>query len=341
MNAESEADENPAGAHFETVRIRHGASAVIPRETPWWVKERFLHDERLADTCARSKDAIAVLQSAVLLHGGSVKRTPHQAHVWTPWRRKPLKCSGPSSFSLPKGQRRERLAERPVVNHRMEIDTERLTVIDGILVTDLMQTMEMSARLLPPDDAFIALESLLAIAAGRDEDWRLRRAEVERRAVSVLDSLMHSLRPLRGRRGIRQARQILDSISPLSESPLESEAKRLAHAAGYLDLSSQVEVRTPLGVKWIDLGIPGVSRGLEINGDLKYEGEGGGLRREREEIRRQALKDARFRIVDLPAHAVFDAGTVLRALEECFPEHRRLHGRRHLWTPLEAKRFCP
>lgn len=330
---------SPESGPSASVCFRPGRFIEIPLLAPWWERQRALHDARLRDTIERSESAVAVLQSAVLLHGGMLKRIPDQAHVRTSWHRKPLKHDGPDFFALAPRERRERLAKRTVVNHRMEIDKERLVTIDGITTTDLFQTMGMCARFLPVDEAFVALESLLAKAVGREDDWRADRRLIEAEAARVLQVLRADLDGRAGQRGVQQARELFGVIGPLSESPMESEARRIALAAGYSRVESQIEVRTSRGTKWVDLGIRGLRRGLEINGDVKYEGEAGDLRRAEEALRREALDDAGFTIVDIAAHDVLDPRIVLASLHQCFAEQRDLRGRAILWTPSERRRY--
>ncbi|WP_115727112.1 hypothetical protein [Actinomyces culturomici] len=337
MDITNELIESPAPE--SRVRYRKGRYLEIPTDSTWWEKTRLIHTARLADACNRSGQAIAVLHSAVFLHGGALRRPPAQAHVRTTWHRKPLKTPGPAFLSLSARERRERLSRRPVVNHRMELDEDRLTVIDGIVTTDLLQTMEMAARFLPPDEALIALDSLLAIAADRNEYWRNERQQLETRAQRVLSTVALNLEHHKGERGYRQARQLLEVATPLSESPLESEVRRVALAAGYSAIEPQVEVNTRAGTKWVDLGIPGVARGLEANGEIKYEGEEGDSRRSKEAARREALADVGFRVRDLDARTIMDTPRLLSILDETFPEHRELHGRSALWTPQERRRF--
>lgn len=320
-------------------RFRKGRFLDIPAEATWWEKDAHLHRARLLDVARRSTQAIAVLQSAVILHGGSLKHPPRQAHVHTSWHRKPMKTDGPSFFALSPRDRRERLARRPVVNHRMELDEDQLVIIDGIPTTDLLQTMELAARFLAPDDALIALDSLLAIAVARGPHWRDDRLSLEREARVVLTRILHSLEKHRGQRGYRQARELLAVATALAESPFESEMRRIALAAGYSQIESQVEVRTHVGVRWVDLGIPGVRRGIEINGAIKYEGGAGRLQREKEAARRVDLAEVGFTVHDVDASSIADVPQMLKLLGESFPEQRDLHGRPALWTPAERARF--
>ncbi|WP_131333645.1 hypothetical protein [Schaalia vaccimaxillae] len=318
--------------------VRRECSIDVAADAPWWQVDKAIHDARLRDAADRSSQCVAVLQSAVLLHGGSLKRVPNQGHIWVPWRRKTRAYVGPSLYELTKTDRRDRLAQRPVVNHRMAIDIDRTVVIDGIRVTDLDQTAIHAARFLSPDDAVVAVDSLLAIAVGRDRYWRNDRASLTMHADAVVDRWTRSLSDFKGQRGVAQAREVLASASALAESPLESEVRRIAHAAGFIRVEPQVEVRTRAGLKWVDLGILGVPRGIEIHGDIKFEGEDGAAQLSHEWDRERALADAGFRVRALSGLEVYDQRKVVDALESCFVEYQSRRGLRRLWTPMEARR---
>ena len=321
----------------DEVRVRRGCTISLDPEAPWWQRNDSIHFARLRDAAGQSPQAVAVVQSAVILHGGMLKNSTEQAHIWVPWRRKTAAHDGPTLRALSKSDQRERLRRRPVVNHRMDIDLEATTVIDGILVTDLDQTAVHAARFLAPDDAVVAVDSLLAVAVGRDRYWREHRSRVEEEARRVVRRWRRSLDGLRGRRGVAQAREVFASASALSESALESEVRRIAHAAGFLKVESQVEVATALGRRWVDLGMRGVPSGIEIHGDVKFEGEDGEVRRRHEMERELELSAAGFRVFRLSGSEVFDSRLVVEVLERCFGERRERVGRRCLWTPSERR----
>ena len=141
----------PAPGPVALIAVRRGLSIEVPEDAAWWERNLSVHLARLRDAAGKSPGAIAVLQSAVLLHGGHLKTPPDQAHLWLSWTRKTRAHEGPSLWILPRSDRKERLARRPIVDHHMELDMDRLVEINGILTTDVEQTILMSARFLPVD----------------------------------------------------------------------------------------------------------------------------------------------------------------------------------------------
>lgn len=322
-----------------SLRIRHGHRLEVPAGEPWWDRERAVHDARL-DLAFESIDgAVAVLQSAVLLHGGTLKNSTDQAHVWVRWNRSLRRHPNGCLWNLPRPERRERLARRPVVNHAMTLDEDEIVVLPRGAVTDLGRTTLDAARFLPPDEAFVAVESLLAVAAGRDPWWRRRTPEVLAAADEFVAPLLESLCEMPGHRGVAQARDILSVASPLSESAWESELRRIALAAGYVDLEPQLKVRTARGPRWMDLAHRRLRRGLEVNGDVKYHGPGGTEKRAEEAARAADLEDVGFRIIPLSVEEVQNVPGVLDTLSLHFGETRSRAGRSRLWTPIEKARW--
>lgn len=322
-----------------TIQYRHGRRLFVPEDQDWWETKQAVHDAALNAALEEMNGAVTVLHSAVLVHGGMLRNSTAQAHVWVHWSRSRIRHPRGPSWALPRAERRARLDRRGVVHHRMALDDSEIEVIRGIPVTDLGRTTLDAARFLPPDDAFVAVESLLAIAAGRDGWWRQRRDEVERAAEEFLANLRNRLDELARQRGVAQARDILAVASPLSESAWESELRRIALAAGYQGLEPQVRVQTRRGPRWVDLGNPRMRRGLEVNGDVKYTGEGGDATQEAERERAADLAQAGFRIRPLTTAQIQDVPATLRILDEEFGESRARHGMPRLWTPGERQQY--
>lgn len=321
------------------LRIRHGQWLDIPADIPWWERERAVHDARL-DLAFESMDgAVAVLQSAVLLHGGTLKSSTDQAHVWVTWNRSQRRNPNGRLWDLPRPERRERLARRPVVNHAMALEESEILVLPHGAVTDLGRTTLDAARFLPPDEAFVAVESLLAVAAGRDDWWRQRTPEILAAADEFVAPLLESLGEMPGQRGVAQARDILSVASPLSESAWESELRRIAVAAGYLDLEPQEKVQTSRGPRWVDLAHRRLRRGMEVNGDIKYQGLKGEQQRINEAARAADLEAVGFRIIPVSVDAIQNVPGILDTLSLHFGETRARAGKSRLWTPPERARW--
>ena len=322
-----------------SVRVRPGEYLVLGEELDWWERAEQVHRARLDSAMEHVTGAVAVLESAALVHGASVKVVPEQAHLWVPWRRKATPGRTGRLWDLPRTDREARLATRPVVNHRMDLVDRELTVRDGVLVTDLVQTTLHCARFLPPDRAFAVVDSLVAIASGRGENWRSQRTEVEESSRIFRQSLLHKLSDLRGHRGVAQARAILRCSTPLAESVWESELRRVALAAGYLDAEPQMEVRTEQGTRWADVGIRRSRCCFEANGEIKYAGPTGREVRLSQAARTREVIGAGYRVVDLAVPEIRDTEGLLHVLDLGAGDTRQRSGIRALWTPAERRRF--
>jgi len=323
----------------DPVVIRPGRRLLLPSDLPWWEQARVIHDARLEDALASMTGAVAVLQSAVLVHGGMLRHVTDQAHVRVGWNRSLRRHPRGRLWDLPREMRHERLSRRPVVNHRMTFDEGEVTHVEGVRVTDLSRTTLDAARFLAPDDAFVAVESLMATAAGRDRWWRDHVDGIEEEADRFRGVLLNRLDDMHGLRGVAQARDILTMASPLSESAWESELRRIALAAGYTDLEPQVEVRTRHGSRWVDIGHARMRRGLEVNGDVKYDGPRGQEVIRAEHARLEELADVGFRARPLSVGEVQDTAKLLQILDEDFGESRHASGHPRLWTPAERARY--
>lgn len=325
--------------HILSLQIRHGRRLEVAADIPWWVRERAVHDARLDHAFESIDGAVAVLHSAVLLHGGTLKTSTDQAHVWVRWKRSLRRNPNGRLWDLPRPERRERLARRPVVNHAMTLGEDEILQLPQGSVTSLARTTLDAARFLPPDEAFVAVESLVAVAAHRDTWWRRHTPEVLAAADDFVASLSNTLATMRGQRGVAQARDILSAASPLSESAWESELRRIALAAGYLDLEPQVKVRTTHGPRWVDLAHRRLRRGLEVNGDVKYRGPEGAQQAADEAARAADLEEVGFRITPVSVEEVQNVPGILDTLALQFGETRSPTGMPRLWTPLERARW--
>ncbi len=303
--------------------------------TPW-EDAAITHLRRLDSASNGIEDGVAVLQSAVLLHGGKLWRTTEQAHLWMPWSHHGSRgAHQPPRTALSRKQRRLRLSGRSVVCHRMQIDEGDLVLVDDVLATGLAQTILHCARFLPPDDAKVAVESLIPLAIGRDPRWRECRADVQSQWMALRRELLEALRPCAHQRGVRQAREMLGTASPFSESPYESAFHRIALAAGYSALEPQMKVSTRSGDRWTDFGCRRARIGIDISGDVKYEGDAGAQYRLHQHSRDQDIRDTGVDLVNLTSHDVHDTSLVLELLDRYLGETRDRHGLRSLWTRWE------
>jgi hypothetical protein len=149
------------------------------------------------------------------------------------------------------------------------------TSVSGVQVTSLERTAVDCARALRPGPALVVLDAALRKGADR----RLMARIVEES---------------RGKRGVRQARELLPLAVATSESPGESIVRWVALDAGLRPPVTAIPVVTDIGKFWVDLGWEDLKIGIEFDGEEKYSGKYGDpvevRRRERE--RQAALERA-------------------------------------------------
>lgn len=184
-----------------------------------------------------------------------------------------------------------------------------VVLVDGLPVTSLRRTLVDCALDLAPLDALVVADAALRAGAQRDD------------AVALLVG--------RGRRrGVGQAREILDLADAGAQSPGESAARFVVLRDGLPRPVTQAPVETRLGTFWTDLAWPAFRVALEYDGRIKYAGREDLVREKR---RHDALVEAGFRVLrvtkeDLAGHALTDR--VLRAVPPGVD--LRLTPRRHL-----------
>ena len=305
------------------VKVRPGRYAVLEPDLSPWEQRKRVHLERARGRIEAGSDACAVLQTAVLMHGGSLRFTIEQAHINTNSKARSACAPDESLRLLTAHEHRLRLDERSIVHHCLPIADEEIVEIEGIRVTNLPTTILHAARFLRPDESVIAVDSLLAVAIGRSEDWRNDRHSLAVQARDFLEPIIEALAGLRGRRGVAQARWVLGQASPFAESPLESNVRRIAFALGHSDVEAQLEVATDEGMKWCDIGIARVKTVWESNGEVKYVGEDGPANLLREARRRQALERSGYRVVDLTSAQSWDTAHLAASLATHAPHALR------------------
>lgn len=124
-------------------------------------------------------------------------------------------------------------------------------LVDGIRVTTPARTaLDIACRY--PVDAVVAAIDALA------RRTRLKMADVELIAERY-----------QGRRGIRQAREVLDLVDPGAESPRETRLRLLIVRAGFPPPTTQIPVYDTYGVlvAVLDMGWEDVKIALEYDGD--------------------------------------------------------------------------
>jgi very-short-patch-repair endonuclease len=134
-------------------------------------------------------------------------------------------------------------------------DADRVD-LDGVPVTSLGRTVVDCARTLPEPSAIVVADSALALGVDPDE-------------------LVERLDRSGGARGIRRARRVVGGADGASESPLESLVRWYLLVAGLPRFEHAHRVETWAGTFWIDLALPELRVGLEMDGAVKYDGRTG------------------------------------------------------------------
>lgn len=141
--------------------------------------------------------------------------------------------------------------DRRVRRHHSVIPGDQLTVVDGVPVTSLARTVVDCARVLPPRRAIVIADS-----AARQG---LTREEVNQVLMTVT-----------GRRGVRQAREVLTLVDGGAESPGETLTRWALLDAGLPRPVTQVPISTDRGARYGDLGWPELRVVVEFDGRVKY-----------------------------------------------------------------------
>ncbi|MFC7879729.1 hypothetical protein [Isoptericola sp. NPDC057391] len=151
----------------------------------------------------------------------------------------------------------------------------------GLPVTSMERTAVDCARTLSFEAALVVMDCALRHGADRS---LVRR---------ILDES-------RGKRGVVQARRVLDLADAGAESPGETLTRCGLIEAGLPRPTTQIPVLTSLGPRWLDLGWPAAKVGIEFDGEVKYtelaDGDPDRVRR-RERARQLAIEAEGWRIV--------------------------------------------
>lgn len=188
-----------------------------------------------------------------------------------------------------------RESEATLRRHWTALPVRDRATVSGVPVTSLERTAVDCARLLRPGSALVVLDAALRKGADR----------------SVIADILEESR---GKRGVRQARELLPLAVATSESPGESIVRWVAIDAGLRPPATAIPVMTDIGEFWVDLGWEDLKIGIEFDGEEKYSGKyGDPVATRRHERERQAALERegwiilRFRwddFLDLDAIAI-------------------------------------
>lgn len=143
----------------------------------------------------------------------------------------------------------------------------RIVRIAGLPVTDLRTTIVDCLLDLPPLRSLITCDSLARILTSPqriDPSSALARWRQEKNLIA------EHLTGLSPRRGSRRALRILDLVTPLAESPGESEVRFRLLAAGIPELVPQHPVPVGERTYFLDLAVGGSCVAVEFDGRVKY-----------------------------------------------------------------------
>lgn len=226
-------------------------------DLPVWERRRAEVLARCTSMQARAGDTfVASHMTAALIHG-----------LWVPSSIRIHVTQAHSRVSTP--QRAD-----PVIRHRRRLTGHDVVVVGGLRVTSLHRTVVDCIGMLPPGWALAVADSALRLATGADRRNREATRELAGQPLSRWKTLLEERGP---RRGIRQARAVLDVTDPLSESPGESRARAVLLAAGLPVPTLQIGVQVGRREYWADAGwliAPRRYLLVEFDGALKYRLDG-------------------------------------------------------------------
>ncbi len=216
------------------LRLGRGVYCVPPdQDLPRWQQRRLLHDARIR-ALARTlpDDSVIGGYSAAQVLGATLLTTPATVDVYSP--------HGHST-------RQQAISFR---RHIRRLGADDITRASGIAVTSPLRTAVDCARQGTPDEALLAVDSLIRLIARPDrrqwfeDDPRVAAATAQLRALVDREA---------GYRGNSRARTILRWCDGWAESPLESRTRRAALIVGLPRPISQCPVVVRNRVYYPDL----------------------------------------------------------------------------------------
>ena len=197
-----------AAAHG-LVKVLHGAfAAPLVDATRWHATEHLARARVHAVSHRLSSSAVFSHESAALIHGLWLLRTPATVHVTQ--RHKP----GARASSLRR--------------HSTSLPLKDVVEVHGIRVTSLERTVADLAKTMHPRDALPLADSALRLLVNPHRDRRPAAAEATEAARTRLMEQVET----GARHGRPQARAVIARADPFSESPYESVIRWMALSRG-------------------------------------------------------------------------------------------------------------
>lgn len=212
--------------------------------------------------------------------------------------------------------------------HEGRIPEEDIVEMHGLRVTSPLRTALDLARGLPLAEGLIPLDAALRSAilitvppSGLPDDVAVESLSHQRDAHLEAEEVLARMRYLHG---ARHARLALSQASPMAESPAESASRGHLLLAGIVPLGLQVRVLDGDGVeRRVDFLL---AKGLagEVDGFVKYEGEGGRQALRKEKRRDLALqRGGTFSVRWSAEEAFWKSRNVIRVVRHALISHRR------------------
>jgi hypothetical protein len=266
----------------DLVAVRRGAFVRIP-DLPMdpYERDRVVHLARLVATSRQLGPGVVLSHTSAALLWGLPRVGGSAPHV--------------TQATRPSG-----CVARDVVRHVHRLTNAEITHVAGLRTTTLRRTALDCATACRGTDAVVLLDAAL-------------------RAGATREGLEDALAGWRGRRGVRQARELLELADDGAESAGESLARAAVLAIGLPRPETQVEVSTAEGTVWGDLGWEEWHLLLEYDGTGKYRG-GGHEALLREKRREDLIRECGWRVVRLGAADLRDPHRMLARLARHVPD---------------------
>ena len=312
------------------IRVRHGAyiEAESVATASWAQRERTALARCVAVIRASNERRVISHESAAMVHGARLWRTPELVHVIQDTRQ---------------GGR----GTADVRRHAVDLPNSDVTRVQGLPVTTLERTVLDCARTLHPRDAMVVADSALRIL-GAPDIWR--RAESELKMKDLRADLLQRLESGAARRGLVRARAVLSAATGFAESPGESVLRWIALSRGLGQPIAQFEVTTQRGRYFSDLGwrfartldngaVHFIAVHAEFDGRVKYNTDGADSASDvvvREKLREDALREAGGIVLRFVTEDLQQPDAVARRLANAMPAQSLPRGMPGLYLPEPA-----
>lgn len=157
----------------------------------------------------------------------------------------------------------DRSSAPDVFRHEGSLPDEDCYVIHGMHCTALARTLADVARTARSEPGIAVADAAFQLVAGQPRHYDESAAEVWR------DELQRRFE-VRGGRGIRIARRLIDIADGRADRPGESVSRLQLHRLGFARVRPQVHVPGPTGDYWVDFAIDDAQAFGEFDGKAKY-----------------------------------------------------------------------